>query len=137
MAFTLKQFCLENGIDSDKVFDMVLNNGGGILPTPVPFTGYFAHIQDDSIVCYNDKLKIKQEIPFSSFTRAEFGIGNGNLWLQCIVDGADFIFCTTRKSWKSPAGKLLLDKISKHTEIIAMKQYEGYTGKWFIFYLFK
>ena len=117
---------------------MVLGEGGGILPTVSAFTGYMAEIKDDCLVCTNDKLGVSQkEIPFSSFQKAEFGIGSGNLWLQCTVDGKPFVFCTSRKSWKSPAAKLLLEKIGEKTEILDMKEYDRFTGKLFFIYMFK
>ena len=135
---TFKQYCEQNNLDENKVFNMVLARGAGILPTFTSFTGYFAEIKDDCIVCTNDKLKVfNKEIPFSSFQRAEFGIGSGQLWLQCIVEGKEFVFCSPRKSWKSPAAKLLLEKIGEKTEILSMKEYDHYTGKLFFIYMFK
>ena len=135
---TLKRYCEQNNLDQNKVFEMVLARGAGILPTVTAFTGYMTEIEDDRIVCTNDKLNVfKRDIPFSSFQRAEFGIGSGQLWLQCIVDGKEFIFCSPRKSWKSPAAKLLLQKIGEQTEILSMKEYDQYTGKLFFIYMFK
>ena len=135
---TLKRYCEQNNLDQNRVFDMVLARGACILTTVTAFTGYMTEIKDDRIVCTNDKLNVfKREIPFSSFQRAEFGIGSGQLWLQCIVDGKEFIFCSPRKSWKSPAAKLLLQKIGKQTEILSMKEYDQYTGKLFFIYMFK
>ena len=61
---TLKKYCEENGLDINKAFDMVVGNGGGILPQKGGFTGYFAEITDTSIICTNDKLGVKKEIPF-------------------------------------------------------------------------
>lgn len=134
---TLKGYCEANGLDENKVFEMVLGQGSGILPQKTGMQGYFAEITDTAIICTNDKLGVKKEIPFSLFTRAEFGIGNGQLWLQCIVDGKPFVFCARRKTWKSPAGKLLLEKIGEQTEILDMKEYNGYTGKLYFIYMWK
>ncbi len=135
---SVKKYCEQNNLDQNRVFEMALARGAGILPTVTAFTGYMTEIEDDRIVCTNDKLNVfKREIPFSSFQRAEFGIGSGQLWLQCIVDGKEFIFCSPRKSWKSPAAKLLLQKIGEKTEILSMKEYEQYTGKLFFIYMFK
>ena len=135
---TLKKYCEQNHLDPNKVFTMALARGGGILPTVTSFTGYMAEIRDDCLVCTNDKLNVfNKEIPFSSFQSAEFGIGSGQLWLQCIVDGNEFIFCSPRKSWKSPAAKLLLEKIGEKTEILSMTEYDQYTGKLFFIYMFK
>mgnify|MGYP006960471335 FL=1 len=85
----------------------------------------------------NEKLQVRKEIPFSSFQRAEFGIGNGLLWLQCVVDGHPLVFCTMRKKWKSEPAKRILEKIGEQTEILGMKDYLGYTGKKFLFYMWK
>ena len=135
---TIKQYCEQNNLDPDKVFNMVVGEGGGILPTKTSFTGYITEIHDDRLVCSNDKLEVlRKEILFSSFQSAEFGIGSGNLWLQCVVDGKPFVFCSTRKSWKSPAAKLLLEKIGEKTEILSMKEYDQFTGKLFFIYMFK
>ena len=135
---TVKEYCEQNGVEQDKVFNMVLAQGGGILPTVTSFTGYHAQIKDDCLVCTNEKLKVfYKEIPFSAFQRAEFGIGSGNLWLQCIVDGKPFVFCATRKSWKAPSAKLLLEKIGEKTEILSKKEYDQFTGKLFFIYMFK
>lgn len=131
-----EKFCQDNGIDTSKAFNMIVGNGGSVLPGR-GFTGYFCEITDDSIICTNEKLEVKKEIPFSSFKEAEFGIGNGTLWLQCIVGNSQFVFNLSRKGWKSPAGKLLMDKISEHTELKDMKAYEQYTGKLFFIYMWK
>lgn len=133
---TKKKFAEQNGLDLSKVFELVLGQGGSILPGR-GFTGYMAEITESSLVCTNDKLGVKKEIPFSLFERAEFGIGNGLLWLQCVVDGEGFVFSSPRKGWKSEAGKLLLERIGEHTEIIDMKEYEHYTGKLFFIYMWK
>ncbi len=132
----LKEFCEKNGLDADKVFEMVVGDGGNILPAK-GYTGYLAEITDNSIICTNEKLGVKKEIPFSSFKSAEFGIGSGLLWLQCNIDGSLFAFSATRKCWKSPSAKLLMEKISQHTEILSMKEYDNYTGKLFFIYMWK
>ena len=135
---TKKQYCEQNNVEIDRVFDMVFGEGGGILPTASAFTGYIAEIKEDCLVCTNDKLGVfNKEIPFSSFQRAEFGIGSGNLWLQCVVDGKPFVFCSPRKCWKSDAGKLLIEKIGEKTEVLSMKEYKQFTGKLFFIYMFK
>ena len=134
---SLKKYCEKNGLDENKTFNMIVGQGGGILPQKVGMQGYIAEITDTSIICTNDKLKVKKEIPFTSFTSAEFGIGSAQLWLQCIVDGAPFVFCSPRRDWKDTAGKLLLEKIGEQTEIKGWKEYNGYTGKLFFLYMWK
>lgn len=133
---TLKSFCEKNGLDINKCFDMCVGEGGGILPTRGGFTGYIIEITDTAIFCNNEKLGVtRKEIPFSAFSAAEFGIGSGNLWLQCVVDGKPFVFCTPRKNWKSQSAKLLLEKIEAFTGPIDMKEYKQFTGKFFLFWV--
>ena len=134
---TLKKFCEQNNLDESRVIDPVIGQGGSILPTAAGLTGYFAEITDTSLIFTNDKLKVRKEVPFTCFRRAEFGIGNGLLWLQCVVDDSPFVFCLTRKKWKSAQGKEILEKIGAQTEIADMKLYNGYTGKKFILYMWK
>ena len=67
--------------------------------------------------------------------KAEFGIGSAQLWLQCIVDGEEFIFCMPRRQWKAPVGKLLMEKISQYTKIVDMDAYRKATGKLALLYL--
>ena len=135
---TVKKYCEENNLDPNKVFDMVLGESGSILPKARAFTGYIVEIKNNCLSCTNDKFNVfNKEIPFTSFQRAEFGIGSGQLWLQCVVDGESFVFCTTRKGWKSPAAKLLLEKIGEHTEILGMDDYNKIMGKFFWYYMIK
>lgn len=134
---SFKEICSEKGVSENSAFDMVLGEGGEILPTAGAFTGYFAEITDSALICENTKLNARAEIPFSAFQSAEFGIGSGNLWLQCTVDGSPFVFTTLRRNWKKPSAKLLLEKIGQYAEIQGMKEYNGYISWKFIFYLFK
>ena len=135
---TVKKYSEENNLDPNKVFDMVLGESGSILPKARGFTGYIGEIKDNCLSCSNDKFNVfNKEIPFTSFQRAEFGIGSGQLWLQCVVDGESFVFCTTRKGWKSPAAKLILEKIGEHTEILGMDDYNKIMGKFFWYYMIK
>ena len=134
---TLKGYCEKNGLDINKMFDMIVGDGGTILPQKSPMQGYIAEITDTALVCSNDKLGVQKEIPFSSFSKAEFGIGSGQLWLQCVVDGSPLVFCTLRGNWKAPSAELLLNKISEYTGPIDMTEYKKYTGKLFWLYMFK
>ncbi len=135
---TLKQYCEQNNLDQNKIFNAVFGECSDILPKAVNYTGYIVEIKDYCLDFNNDKFGIShKEIPYSSFSRAEFGIGSGNLWLQCIVDGKPFVFCSTRKGWKSPAGKLILEKIGEHTDILGMDDYNKFMGKFFLYYLIK
>ena len=135
--YTKKQFCEQNGIDPEKVLEFVVGHGGSILPQKVGFQGYFGELTDTSIIFTNDVLGVKKEVPFASFKQAEFGIGSAQLWLQCVVDDSPFVFCFRRKHWKSDLVKKLLEKIGEHTEIGGWKEYNGFTGKKFILYVWK
>ena len=135
--YTKKQFCEQNGIDPEKVLEFVVGQGGSILPQKVGFQGYFGELTDSSIIFTNDVLGVKKEVPFASFKCAEFGIGSAQLWLQCVVDDSPFVFCFRRKHWKSDLAKKLLEKIGEQTEIDGWKEYNGFTGKKFILYVWK
>ena len=134
---TRKQYLEKTGADPERLIDMVIGEGGGILPQKISFQGYLAHVKDEGILFVNDKLGVETEIPYSAFTQAEFGVGSAQLWLQCVVQGRPFVFCMPRRQWKSPAAKLLMEKIGERVELLGMKEYRGYTGKLFLFYLFK
>ena len=135
--YSKKQFCEQYGKDPEKILEFVIGQGGSILPQKVGFQGYFGELTDTSIIFTNDVLKVQKEVLFTSFKQAEFGMGNGNLWLQCIVDDSPFVFCFRRKHWKSELCKELLAKIGEQTEILGMKEYDGFTGKKFLLYFFK
>lgn len=134
---TLTTFCEKHNVNPENAMEIVVGRGGDILPQKTGFQGYFAELTDTSIIFVNDVLQVKKEVPFTSFKSAEFGIGSAQLWLQCIVDGSPFVFCMRRKHWKSEQAKRLLQKIGEVTEVLGMKEYNGYTGKLFIFYLWK
>ena len=46
MAFTVKQYCEEYGLDESRVFNMVLGESGSILPKARGYTGYIVEIND-------------------------------------------------------------------------------------------
>ena len=135
---TVKSYCEENHVDPSRVLDFVLGLSDGVLPKARGYTGYIVEIKDDCLEFTNDKFGVfHKQIPFSHFQYAEFGMGGGQLWLQCTVAGNPFVFCLRRKHWKSETGKLLLQKIEEHTEILGKKEYDKYTGKLFLYYAIK
>ena len=134
---TFKKYCEENNLDQNKALEIVVSSDEGVLATRGAFTGYFAEITDTSMICTNDKLGIRKELPFADFNAAEFAISNGYLWIKCVVNGKFFAFNTTRKAWGAPAGKLLIQKISEKITIENMKHHEHYMGKWFFIYMWK
>ena len=126
----------QRGNSMDK-FILVLGGESPVLAGNL-WTQYNVDVQDEKMVCTSVKEpSCSAEIYYSSFESAEFGIGSGNLWLQCVIDGNKLNFCSPRKSWKSEAGKKLIENIEKHTEIKDMKEYKSFTGPFFFFSLFK
>lgn len=131
---TMQEFYDQYGVTKNDVFQLVLGQENDILPGR-GFGGYMVVVGDEEMICFNDKLSEKEyRIPYAAFQKAEFGIGSGNLWLQCMVNGHFFVFCTTRGGWKSQQGKRLLEKIGAVTPIEDMKSYEQFTGKFFWFW---
>ena len=118
-------------------FILVLGEPSNLLPGKA-WTSYNVNIMDDKMVCTNKKdPSLSFDIFFKDFKEAEFGIGSGNLWLQCKLEQGSLIFCSPRKSWKSDSGKKLIEKINNVCEIKDMKAYKQYTGKLFFIYMFK
>jgi len=118
-------------------FVLVLGDSNPILPGKL-WTEYSVEVLDDKMVCTQKKDNtVKVEITYSSFKRAEFGIGSGNLWLQCTLDEGFIAFCSPRKCWKSEVGKKLIDRINAVCPITDMKEYKRYTGKLGFIFMFK
>lgn len=94
-------------------FLMVLGEENTIL-TGKLWTQYEVTILDNKIVCTSKKdPKVVADILYSDFKKAEFGIGSGNLWLQCELSTGILNFCSPRKYWKSEAGKKLIERLMK------------------------
>ena len=135
---TIKAFCEKYQSDPSRVLEFVFGVSGDHLPKARGYTGYFVEVKEDCLEFTNEKFGIlRKQIPFSYFQSAEFGMGSGQLWLQCTLAGEPFIFCLRRKVWKSELGKLLLEKIGQNTEILGKKDYDRYTGKLFLYYAIK
>ena len=127
---TFKKYCEENNLDTNNVFNAIFGVSGSFFPSSRNFSSFIAEIKDDCLEFTSDYFGVyHKQIPFSAFQKAEFGIGSGQLWLQCIVDGEEFIFCMPRRQWKAPVGKLLMEKISPYAEILDMDAYKKATGK--------
>lgn len=123
-------------IHKEDIFQMALGEANNILPDGL-WHSYAVLVEDEEMVCSTKTHQTEFHIPYADFQRAEFGIGNGNLWLQCQIGGNSLVFCAPRKQWKSAAGKKLIEKISAVTEIQGIKEYEQFTGKLFWLYMFK
>lgn len=118
-------------------FILILGESSPVLPGKT-WTEYSVEVLDDKMICTAKKdASVKVEISYSSFKTAEFGIANGNLWLQCILDKGELNFCSPRKCWKSEVGKKLISCIDKECPIEDMKQYKQYTGKFWFIAMFK
>lgn len=118
-------------------FLMVLGDTNAVLPGKT-WSQYEVEIGDSKMICTAKKEpNVVVEINYSDFKKAEFGIGNGNLWLQCELAQGELTFCSPRKYWKSDLGKKLIEKINSVTEIVDMKSYKQYTGPFFFIAMFK
>ncbi len=131
-----KTFLEQNHISAERGLKTIVGFGGEHLPQKIGMQGYFAEITDTGLLFTNDVLEIdKKEIPFSAFSKAEFGLKSGQLWLQCTVYGTDFVFCLPRSFYKGASGQLLLDKLDNQLGGISLredKDYKRYTGKLWI-----
>ena len=118
-------------------FELVLGSENKVLPGKA-WTQYTVEMLEEEMVCTSKKDEnVKVVIKYAQFTEAEFGIGSGNLWLQCKIGDDALSFCSPRKCWKNEAGKYLIDKINAVTEIKGMKDYKKYTGPFFFLAMFK
>lgn len=136
---SFKEYIQQKNISPDRALSFIVGHGGNILPQKVPMQGYFGELTDTGILFTNEKLNVeKAEVPFSSFTRAEFGLGSAQLWLQCTVNGSDFVFCLTRSGYKSAAGQYLLDKLDAQLGVSLREDpdYKKHMGAFFWLYAF-
>lgn len=118
-------------------FVLILGEANSYLPGD-KWTEYEVEVSTDKMICTPKKNATKSyEINFSEFKQAEFGIGSGNLWLQCKLQKGFFVFCSPRKSWKSEQATKLIDAINNICPIKDMKAYKQYTGPFFFIYMFK
>lgn len=118
-------------------FTLVLGQENNYLPGKI-WTEYEVEVLDDKMICTSKKdHSINVTVNYSDFKEAEFGIGNGNLWLQCKLENGPLSFCSPRKSWKSETGKKLVEFINNVCPIKDIKAYKQYTGPLFFIYMFK
>ena len=118
-------------------FVLILGEANSYLPGS-KWTEYEVEVTEEKMVCAPKKDSEKSyEINFSEFKQAEFGIGSGNLWLQCNLQKGNLVFCSPRKSWKSEQATKLIDAINKVCPIKDMKAYKQYTGAFFFIHMFK
>ena len=124
-----QDFCTERNLSQDQVFELVLGCDNPILPGS-KFHSYFVVVGEESMLCCKAKgEKVEIEIPYAWFDSAVFGIGSGNLWLQCYIKGDFLPFCTTKKFWKSPAAQKLIEKLTTVIPEGGMRDYKRFTGK--------
>ncbi|MCH5159957.1 MAG: hypothetical protein J1F66_03815 [Clostridiales bacterium] len=118
-------------------FSLILGEANSYLPGS-KWTEYEVEVSSDKLICTAKKDSASvYEINLSEFKAAEFGIGSGNLWLQCTLEKGYFVFCSPRKSWKSAEGARLIEAINNVCPIKDMKSYKQYTGPLFFIYMFK
>ncbi|MCH5148684.1 MAG: hypothetical protein J1G05_04910 [Clostridiales bacterium] len=118
-------------------FTLILGETSPYLPGG-KWTEYEVELSDGKMICTPKKDAEKSyEISLSEFQTAEFGIGSGNLWLQCKLTRGCLVFCSPRKSWKSEEATKLIDAINSVCPIKDMKAYKQYTGPFFFIHMFK
>lgn len=118
-------------------FILLLGKENNYLPGKV-WTEYKVDLLEDRMLCVSkEDDSVIASILYSEFKKAEFGIGNGNLWLQCELEKGSFVFCSPRKCWKSEVGKKLIESINNVVPIQDMKAYKQYTGPFFFIHMFK
>lgn len=128
-------FLSKHNLSEENVFELILGESNNVLPGKT-WQSYFVVPGEESMLCYNasdDNSVI--ELPYSSFEKAEFGIGSGNLWLQCFVSGEFLPFCSTKKNWTSAAAKKILEKLGSLISEEDKKLFSKATGKFSFFYL--
>ena len=117
-------------------FTLVLGQASSYLPGNT-WTEYEVEVLQDKMICTCKKdNSTVVEISYSEFKEAEFGIGSGNLWLQCVLENGDLYFCSPRKSWKSKAAEKLINEINSACGIHGMKTYKRFTGPFGVFSTF-
>ncbi|MBQ3019987.1 MAG: hypothetical protein IJD77_05320 [Clostridia bacterium] len=118
-------------------FILLLGKENNYLPGKI-WTEYEVDILKDRMFCVcKEDNSVIVSIQYSEFKKAEFGIGNGNLWLQCELENGPFVFCAPRKYWKSETGKKLIELINNVVPIKDMKAYKQYTGPFFFIHMFR
>lgn len=118
-------------------FVLILGDNTPYLPGS-KWTEYEVEVSDNKMICTPRKNSANTyEINLSEFKAAEFGIGSGNLWLQCKLEKGGLIFCSPRKSWKSAEATKLIEAINKVCAIKDTKAYKQYTGPFFFIHMFK
>ena len=118
-------------------FTLILGETNPYLPGS-KWTEYEVEVATDKMICTPRKNATDNyEISYSEFKEAEFGIGSGNLWLQCKLEKGSLVFCSRRKSWKSEEATKLIDAINNVCPIKDMKAYKQYTGPFFFIHMFK
>ena len=118
-------------------FILILGENSPYLPGK-KWTEYGVEVSDGKLICTPKKEAAQSyEISISEFKAAEFGIGSGNLWLQCKLSRGYLVFCSPRKSWKSEEGAKLIEAINNACPIKDMKAYKQYTGPFFFIHMFK
>ena len=118
-------------------FILSLGDENNYLPGKT-WTEYEVDVLEDKMICTCKKdSTINVTINYSEFKEVEFGIGNGNLWLQCELENGSLTFCSPRKCWKSDIGKKLIESINNVCPIKDIKAYKQYTGPFFFIYMFK
>lgn len=121
----------ETKIDSNEVFILILGDQTPLLPGGL-WTSYYGHLQEDHILCYKVKstglfkktysIEGTYKLWYKDMQTAEFGSGNGNLWLQMSFKQGPLVF-TSGGDWTSPAAQVFVQKLSQLVSVIDLGLY--------------
>ena len=119
----------ELNIEESSIFNLTVANESTAVPTPKMLTEYFGVLNDEYIELFVVKSKglFKKEysleiktykIRFKDFKTAEFGRGNGILWLQTKVLDQELIFTS---NWNLEGSKNFIKKLEEKVTIVDIK----------------
>ena len=116
----------EKNLDINKVTGVVVGGANGVVRGGT-FSSYVVYVKDESMIWYHVKSKglfkkvysidEEVEIDYSDFSSAEFGRGNGNLWLQCVIKDEFIAFTNPPLGWKDSRTVKMIENIGKFVTI--------------------
>lgn len=127
-----RAFLLETkGFKSEDVFILIMGNPSPVLPGGL-WHSYYCQVHQDHIDCYKVKSKgffkktysieSSHTLSLKAVESAEFGSGNGNLWLTLSLKQGELVF-TSGGDWTSPAGQRFVQNLSQFVSIVDLGLY--------------
>lgn len=132
----IEHMCAKYDVKQEDLLEVILGGQNSLLPGGL-WTAYWAEIREGSVRFVNDVLGTDITVPYTAFRNAEFRIGNGNLWMQCMVYDDELVFCSPRRSWRSSAAQRFIAALENHLTVFGKKDYDRMMGKLFWLYMFK